>query len=58
VTPPPTRFAHLHLARASAMQGDTTQARNSYDEFFASWKNADQDLPILIEAKKEYAKLK
>ena len=51
-------LAHLHLARAAAVQGDTTQARNSYDEFFALWKNADQDLPILLEAKKEYAKLK
>ena len=51
-------LAHLHLARAAATQGDTTQARNSYDEFFALWKNADQDIPILIEAKKEYAKLK
>lgn len=51
-------MAHLTLARASAMQGDTAQARKSYQEFFALWKDADPDIPILIEAKKEFEKLK
>jgi serine/threonine protein kinase/tetratricopeptide (TPR) repeat protein len=51
-------LAHLALARASAMQGDTTQARQSYQDFFTLWKDADQDLPILIEAKREFEKLK
>ncbi|HEU4711700.1 MAG TPA: protein kinase [Pyrinomonadaceae bacterium] len=51
-------LAHLTLARASAMQGDTTQARKSYEDFFTLWKDADQDVPILIEAKKEFERLK
>ncbi|HKR10426.1 MAG TPA: protein kinase [Pyrinomonadaceae bacterium] len=51
-------LAHLSLARASAMQGDTNQARKSYQDFFTLWKDADQDLPILIEAKREFEKLK
>jgi tetratricopeptide (TPR) repeat protein len=51
-------LAQLALGRAAALPGDTTQARQSYDAFFALWKNADADLPVLIEAKKEYAKLK
>lgn len=51
-------LAHLTLARASAMQGDTVQARKSYQDFFTLWKDADQDIPILIEAKREFEKLK
>jgi Tfp pilus assembly protein PilF len=51
-------LAHLTLARASAMQGDTRQARKSYQDFFNLWKDADQDIPILIEAKREFEKLK
>ena len=51
-------LAHLGLARAYAMQGDTTKARAAYQDFFALWKNADPDIPILIAAKAEYAKLK
>jgi tetratricopeptide (TPR) repeat protein len=51
-------LAHLTLARASAMQGDTAQARKSYQEFFALWKDADADTPILIEAKTEFEKLR
>jgi hypothetical protein len=34
------------------------EARKSYEEFFTLWKNADEDLPILVEAKKEFEKLK
>ncbi len=51
-------LAHLGLARAAMLQGDTTKARQSYQDFFALWKDADADLPVLIEAKKEYEKLK
>jgi eukaryotic-like serine/threonine-protein kinase len=51
-------LAHLALARASAMQGDTAQARQSYQDFFTLWKDADQDIPVLIEAKREFEKLR
>ena len=51
-------LAHLALARASAIQGDREQARKSYQDFFALWKDADADIPILIAAKKEFEKLK
>jgi serine/threonine protein kinase/tetratricopeptide (TPR) repeat protein len=51
-------LSHLGLARAYAMQGDTAQARAAYQGFFALWKDADPDIPILKEAKAEYAKLK
>jgi serine/threonine protein kinase/Flp pilus assembly protein TadD len=49
-------LADLGLARAAALQGDTATARKAYQDFFAFWKDADNDLPVLIEAKKEYAK--
>src|ERR1700752_192722 len=51
-------LAHVSLARAAVLHGDTTQARKSYQEFLSLWKGADSDLPVLIEAKKEYEKLK
>ena len=51
-------LAYLALARASAMQGDATQTRESYQSFLALWNNADQDIPILIEAKREWEKVK
>jgi serine/threonine protein kinase/Flp pilus assembly protein TadD len=51
-------LAQLGLARAFALQGDNEKARKAYDDFFALWKDADTDIPILIEAKREYAKLK
>lgn len=50
-------LAHLGLGRAAALQGDSAKARKAYEDFFALWKDADPDLPILIEAKKEYEKL-
>jgi ATP/maltotriose-dependent transcriptional regulator MalT len=50
--------AHLGLARAVKIQGDLANARKSYQDFFALWKDADPDLPILIEAKKEYEKVR
>ena len=51
-------LAHLGLARAAALLGDTAKARQEYQEFFTIWKDADSDLPILIEAKKDFEKLK
>ena len=51
-------LAHLGMARAYALQGDTAKARVAYQDFFALWKDADPDVPILVAAKSEYAKLK
>lgn len=51
-------LAHLGLARAAVLEGDRERARKAYEDFFALWKDADADIPILIEAKKEYEKLK
>jgi len=51
-------FAQLGIARAAALSGDTATARNAYQDFLATWKDADPDLPLLIEARKEYEKLK
>jgi hypothetical protein len=51
-------LAHLGLARAYAMQGDPAKARAAYQDFLALWKDADPDVPILIAAQAEYAKLK
>ena len=51
-------MAHLGLARAAAMNGDTAKARQTYQDFFTLWKDADADLLVLIKAKKEYEKLK
>ncbi len=48
--------APLGLARAYALQGDTARARSSYQRFLTLWKDADPDIPILKEAKAEYAK--
>jgi tetratricopeptide (TPR) repeat protein len=50
-------LAHLQLGRAYAMQGDTAKARAAYEDFFALWKDADPDIPILKQAKAEYANL-
>jgi eukaryotic-like serine/threonine-protein kinase len=51
-------LAHLGLGRALALNGDTAGARKAYQDFFASWKDADHDLPVLVEARKEYEALK
>jgi serine/threonine protein kinase len=50
-------LAHVGLGRAYAMQGDEVKARAAYQDFLALWKDADPDIPILKEAKAEYAKL-
>ncbi len=51
-------LAHLQIGRAYAMQGDTAKAKAAYQDFLTLWKDADPDIPILIAAKSEYAKLK
>jgi eukaryotic-like serine/threonine-protein kinase len=50
-------LAHLELGRAYALSGDTYKARSAYNDFLTLWKNADPDIPILQQAKREYAKL-
>jgi len=57
-TSPLYPLAHLGLARSAILSGDTAKARKEYQDFLALWKDADADLPILIEAKKEYEQLK
>jgi serine/threonine protein kinase/tetratricopeptide (TPR) repeat protein len=57
-TQPLYALAYVGLARASLLTGDTAKARAAYQDFFALWKDADPDIPILIAAKSEYAKLK
>ena len=50
-------LARLGLARAYAVQGDKVRAHAAYQEFLTLWKDADSDIPLLKEAKAEYAKL-
>jgi eukaryotic-like serine/threonine-protein kinase len=50
-------LAHLQCGRAYKMAGDTGKARDAYAAFLATWQNADPDIPILKQAKAEYAKL-
>jgi len=57
VNEPIGALAHLQIARAHAMQGDTTKAKAAYQDFLTLWKDADPDIPILKQAKSEYAKL-
>jgi len=51
-------MARVGLARAYAMEGNTAKARAAYQDFLTLWKDADPDVPVLTEAKAEYAKLK
>jgi tetratricopeptide (TPR) repeat protein len=50
-------LARLELPRAYAIQGDTTKARTAYQDFLTLWRDADSDVPILKQAKTEYAKM-
>jgi tetratricopeptide (TPR) repeat protein/predicted Ser/Thr protein kinase len=50
-------LAHLGLGRAHALAGDSAKAKIAYQDFLALWKDADPDIPILKQAKAEYAKL-
>ncbi len=56
-TSPNHSLAKLGLGRAYAVTGDTAKARAAYQDFFALWKDADPDVPILKEAKAEYEHL-
>jgi DNA-binding winged helix-turn-helix (wHTH) protein/tetratricopeptide (TPR) repeat protein len=51
-------LAHLGLARAFAMQGNHAAAKQEYETLFSLWKDADNDLPPLLQARSEYARLK
>jgi tetratricopeptide (TPR) repeat protein len=51
-------LSHLNLGRAARLEGDLAKGRKAYQDFLALWKDADPDIPILKEAKAEYAKLK
>ncbi|MEA2264226.1 MAG: eukaryotic-like serine/threonine-protein kinase, partial [Acidobacteriaceae bacterium] len=53
----PYALSYLGLGRAYALAGDRASAKKAYDTFFTEWKNADADLPVIAEAKKEYAQL-
>ncbi len=53
----PYALSYLGLGRAYAMAGNKPDAKKAYDAFFSEWKNADADLPVIAEAKKEYAQL-
>jgi hypothetical protein len=50
-------LSRLGLARAYTLQGDSAKAKTAYQDFFTLWKDADPDIPILNQAKAEYAKL-
>jgi DNA-binding winged helix-turn-helix (wHTH) protein/tetratricopeptide (TPR) repeat protein len=50
-------LAHVQLGRAYALAGDKTEAKIAYQDFLTLWKDADRDIPILRQAKTEYAKL-
>jgi eukaryotic-like serine/threonine-protein kinase len=53
----PYALSFLELGRAYAMAGDKVDAKKAYDAFLSDWKNADADLPVIAEAKREYAQL-
>ena len=57
VNEPIGALAYLGLGRSFALAGDAAQSRTAYNTFFAIWKDADPDIPILKQAKAEYAKL-
>ena len=51
-------IARLGVGRAYALQGDIPKAKAAYQDFFALWKDADPDVPVLKAARAEYDKLK
>ena len=54
---PMDAMARLQLARALALSGDTVKAKSAYSDLLTLWKNADADIPVLKEARAEYARL-
>jgi len=57
IVDPISVLAHLQLGRAYALSGDETKAKIAYQDFLTLWKDADHDIPVLKQAKAEYAKL-
>jgi tetratricopeptide (TPR) repeat protein len=55
---PLAALARLQLGRAYVLAGDSIKARGSYQEFFALWKDADPDLPVMRQAKAEYQQIR
>ena len=51
-------LAHLQLGRTFALAGDQVKAKLAYEDFLTRWKDADSDVPILVQAKAEYARLR
>jgi tetratricopeptide (TPR) repeat protein len=58
VADPVGALARLQVARAWSAEGDSRKAKSNYEDFFAIWKRADPNIPILVQAKAEYRKLK
>ena len=58
VSDPIGALAHLQLGRAFALSGDKAKAKTAYRDFLTLWKDADPDIPILNQAKAEYAQLR
>jgi eukaryotic-like serine/threonine-protein kinase len=50
-------LSQLNLGRAYALRVNTAKARTAYQNFFVWWKDADPDVPVLLQAKAEYARL-
>jgi len=55
---PQAALAVLGLARARALKGDLPASRMAYQDFLALWKDADPELPVLQQARAEYARLR
>jgi hypothetical protein len=51
-------LAHLQLPRAYVSSGDSANAKNAYQDFFTLWKDADEDIPALKQARAECARLR
>jgi hypothetical protein len=54
---PMDAMARLQLARALVLSGETAKGKSAYDDLFALWKDADPRIPIVNDARAEYAKL-
>jgi hypothetical protein len=50
-------LSHLGIARTQARAGDIAASRHAYEQLFALWQSADADLPLLVAARAEYARL-
>jgi eukaryotic-like serine/threonine-protein kinase len=57
IVDPMDAMARLQLARALALSGDTVKAKSAYNDLLTLWKNADPDIPVLKQARAEYARL-